>query len=512
MNRSRKATKNIMISLAGYLAVLLAGFVSRIVFIRYMGIEMVGVGQLFANLLTMLSYAQLGAGTAIIYGLYDCVSAGDTIRVQSLLRFYRSCFHWIGTGILVFVLAALPLLRYVIVEEGEIPYAHAAFAVLGINAAVSYFWASKRCIIIAAQDKWLSSLYSDAASVIQLCVQVAVIVLTQNYLFYLLVNTACILASNLAVSAEADRRYPFLKERGVPRIGSEEKKRIIKTTAAMLGQKMGFIVAFAIDSLLIVRYLGLHTMGLYANYLMVLNALKLAINILFQSVVAGMGNVAVTESRERLREIFDVLDLLGFWIHGFAAVCLLVLFNPFIILWLGGEYTFSAGIVLVLVVNFYLDGRRKAVITCKDVLGLQWNDRYKPVLECGLNLALCLALIRFLGLGGVLLGMAGSVALTSGWIEPWILHRHGFGKPSGPYFVKRLKQVLVLCLAGGLAWVFAALCGSGEGTAVFLVRMLICTVVPNAVFWLAYGRSKEFREGIVSFQNIMKISRGDEET
>ena len=41
-------------------------FISRTIFIRFLGIEYLGLNGLFTNILSMLSLAELGVGTSII--------------------------------------------------------------------------------------------------------------------------------------------------------------------------------------------------------------------------------------------------------------------------------------------------------------------------------------------------------------------------------------------------------------------------------------------------------------
>ena len=70
MSRSEKSIKNVMVALVVQIFGLLISFVSRIVFIKILGAEYLGVNGLFTNILTLLSLAELGIGEAITYSLY----------------------------------------------------------------------------------------------------------------------------------------------------------------------------------------------------------------------------------------------------------------------------------------------------------------------------------------------------------------------------------------------------------------------------------------------------------
>ena len=46
------------------------GFISRTIFIYLLNIDYLGVNSLYTNILTVLSFAELGIGSAIVFSLY----------------------------------------------------------------------------------------------------------------------------------------------------------------------------------------------------------------------------------------------------------------------------------------------------------------------------------------------------------------------------------------------------------------------------------------------------------
>ena len=51
---------------------ILIGFISQGVFIKILGSEYLGLNGLFTNIISMLSIAELGFGSAIVYNFYNC--------------------------------------------------------------------------------------------------------------------------------------------------------------------------------------------------------------------------------------------------------------------------------------------------------------------------------------------------------------------------------------------------------------------------------------------------------
>lgn len=100
------------------------------------------------------------------------------------------------------------------------------------------------------------------------------------------------------------------------------------------------------------------------------------------------------------------------------------------------QYLFQREVVLVLCINFFVNGTRKAVLIFKESMGLFWYDRYKAIAEAILNLGISILLVTHFGVVGVFAGTFCSTVLTSVWVEPYIIYRYRFQKPVREYFWK----------------------------------------------------------------------------
>lgn len=499
LNRTKKATRNIVISFIGYVCVVLSGFIARSVMLKYMGIEMVGVGQLFSNIFMMLSYSSLGLETAIIYSLYEPLEHGDENKICVIMEFYKKCFRYIATCIITLTIVLLPLIPYFVKKSEDMEDIYLILILYGLTAATSYIYAFKRSIIIADQDRYLSTLFTDVFSILKLILQIYVIATTHSYILYMFTNVMVVL-SNILAAFYIDMRYPYLKNKNKGEdigrtLSKEESIELTKTTGALIEQKLGFVFIYAVDSVLMSTFVGVSLIGIYSNYLIVINGLQAGIIIIFQSVIAGIGNIAVTEENQRLKQSWELLNFISQWIYGFSSICLFVLFNPFIKIWIGDEYIFSQNIVFLIILYFYLGGMRKPVIACKDATGMQWKDRYKPLAEVLLNVGISLLLVSKLGIVGIFLGMNISMILTSCWIEPFVFCKYGIKSSFVKYFVDYCCKFLVILFTGAVTYIITGVfTRSFSGIEEFAVKMLLCCIVPNIIFGLIYWRTEKFRE------------------
>ena len=69
-SRTTNSLLNFCSSIGAQLIVMIMNFVVRTVFISTLGKEYLGINGLFSNILSLLSLAELGVGSAILFKLY----------------------------------------------------------------------------------------------------------------------------------------------------------------------------------------------------------------------------------------------------------------------------------------------------------------------------------------------------------------------------------------------------------------------------------------------------------
>ena len=96
--------------------------VVRIIFVRTLSKDYVGITGLFSNIITVLSVAELGVGSAITYGLYAPLVEGNETKVEALMQFYRRVYIFVGGFILLAGIVLTPFLSWFVKEMPDIPY------------------------------------------------------------------------------------------------------------------------------------------------------------------------------------------------------------------------------------------------------------------------------------------------------------------------------------------------------------------------------------------------------
>lgn len=492
MSRTKSSIKNFIWAIIGQGAGLIISFVARIVFVRTLGNEYLGLSGLFTNILTMLSLAELGIGNAIIYSLYKPLAEKDTKKSNMLMQFYQKVYTIVGIIILIVGTLIIPLLPFFIKEMPNIQNINLIYFLFLLNTSMSYFFSYKRNLIIADQNRYIATIYRYSFYFLLNVAQIIYLLITHNYIGYLILQIISTLLENIFISLKADKMYPYLKSKEKIKLDFETKNEILKNTKALMMHKIGGIIVNSTDNIILSKFVGIIEVGLYSNYYLIINALNTIFGQVFNSLTASVGNLFVDSEKEKQYSVFKNINFLTFWIYSFSSICLLNLFNPFISIWLGKNYLFSIDIVLILVINFYVTGMRKSVLTFKDADGLFYKDRYKPLIESLINLVVSIVLAKKLETLGVFIGTFASTVTTSLWVEPYVLYKYGFNKKLSKYFKDYLKYLGITIILALITYFVCSFINTNVYLA-FVLKLLVSFLIPNVVIYLIFRKSDEYK-------------------
>ena len=489
--RTQYSTMNTTVAVISRITAILMGYVTRVVFTRTLSESYVGVNGLFLDILNVLSLTELGVGTAITFALYRPIAEGDEDRQWALLKMFRQFYRVTALCVTAFGLALIPFLDVLMKDKPDVEHLVFIYLLYLANSVLSYMVVYKKTLIEASQMNYIVLLYQTAFLVIQDVCQIVVLLTTGNFIAFLALYLVCTLLNNICISRKADRMFPFLREKKEVRLPEEDRQDIFRNIKAMLMHKLGTVAVNNTDNLIISACVGVVSVGIYSNYFLVIGSVRQVLDQIFQGITASVGNLGATEDEKRVKKVFETAFFNGQWIYGVSAICLYELLTPFVEMSFGKRYLFSKDIVLILCINFFLTGTRKAVLTFRDSLGLFWFDRYKAPVEAALNLIISIVLAKNMGTFGVFVGTLASMLLTSVWVEPYVLYKHRLKCPVAPFYLKYFGYVVLM---GGLWAVTDFVCVkiTGGAAAVLVLRLFVCALLPNLLLLLIYHRSPEF--------------------
>lgn len=499
--RSKSSAKNLVVALIGQAFGLIISFIARIIFVKFLSDEYLGLNGLFTNLLTMLSLVELGVGSALVYSLYKPLADGDNEKVKSLMDLYRKAYNIIGGVVLIIGILFIPFYRYLISEVPSISHLDFIYILFVLNTAISYFYSYKRSLIICDQKRYIATIYRYVFYFLLNVFQIIVLFLTHNYILYLITQVVFTWLENICISIKADRMYPYLKDKNIKKLDKKELNTISKNVRAMLFHKIGGVVVNSTDNILISKLVGLIAVGMYSNYYLITSALDTITAQFFNAITASVGNLGACTNSKKVKETFNTTFFLNYLIYGVITVCLLILFNPFIEVWLGKKYLFDFGVVLVITICFYLKGIRKTCLTFKDALGLFWQDRYKPIIESIINLVASIILGIKYGVLGIFMGTIISTVTTSLWIEPYILYKYYFKENIIDYLYRFIKYTLVVVLTYLIVQKIVILI-SINGILGLLIKGVVSLILSILIMTIVFIKTNEIKHVKKIFKDI----------
>lgn len=493
MSRTKSSVQNVITGTLGQISGIAAGLAVRTVFIKCLSEEYLGLNGLFTNILTIFSLVELGVGPAINFSLYKPLTEKNIPKIKSLMQLYKRAYMLIGFFIAAISLLFTPFYTLLMDNVPDIPNLNLIYWLFALNTVISYFFSYKRALVICDEKRYIDTNYHHAFNLIKSVLQIIFLYATKNYILFLSLQVAATFAENIGLSQKADKMYPYLKEKNIEPISKETTAEIKKNIGAMLIHKIGDMVVFSSDNIILSKFVGFVSVGLYSNYYLIIDSLNQVIIQIFASVTAGVGNLNASENeKEKLEDVLNKIFFLNFWIYGFCSCCLWVLFNPFISVWIGDNFIFDDLTVMIIVISFYLTGMRKSVQTFREATGSFYYDRYKPVIESVINIAVSIFLAKKIGAAGVFLGTIISTVTTCIWIEPYVLYKYVFKKSARSYAVNFIIYTLISIAAAVITSFAAGLVKVESAFAAFIIKIIICAVVPNLVFLLCYFKTDRF--------------------
>lgn len=506
-NRAYKSVKNSIFALLGQFVTIILNFLSRTVFIHTLGAVYLGVNGLFTNLLTVLSFAELGFSTAIIYEMYAPLANDDKRKVAGLMNLYAKIYRYIGIGIFIAGITLIPFLENFIKDTSVIPQDLPPLWIIYIlflaNTSASYFFNYKRSIIVASQNGYLDSLNQMRFNIIRNALQIVVLIVCGSFIGFLIIQLLCTFLSNVAISYKADKLFPYLNDYKYEHVSHTTLKSIKKNVVAMAFNKLGGVVVNGIDNLLMSKFVGVIAVGYYSNYLLIITTIKTLFIQLFLPITASVGNFVVEKSREDIFIFFKKLLFVNSYLAIFSSVCLATLINSFIKLFWGINYVFPLTLTLAIILNFYVDRIRLTSQIFIDVKGLFWQVKWRSIIEAIVNILLVLLFIlKFdFGVSGVIYAILLTNLCVNFLWEPYIVFKNLFNKNIGIYVGWQIKYFLVLILTYIITdYLLSFISDNFSG---FLFKIILALIIPNIIIIIFFFKTEEFKYLISVFKNIV---------
>ena len=502
LERTKNTKRNMAFGLLLKLYQIIAPFLMRTVMIFAMGVQYLGLNSLFTSILHILNLAELGVGSAMVFSMYKPIAEEDGSTICALMRLYRRYYRIIGLVIGAVGVALTPVIPHLV--SGSVPpeLDIRVLYLLNLGATVLTYWlfAYKNCLLQAYQRTNVSSIITVVTNTLQYILQLVALLVWKNYYLYVMMAMLTQVINNITTAIVTGKMYPNYK--AVGRLPREQTRAINQRITDLFACKLGGVVLSSSDTIVISAVLGLTVLAIYQNYFFIMTSIIALVEIIFTSMIAGLGNSFITETKEKNYEDFEKFTFLFLGLTCVCTCCFLGLYQPFMEMWLGKGLMLNVDAVVCFGAYFYVYTLNRLLSVYKDAAGLWHEDRFRPLIVAVLNLALNLILVRWRGIVGVVLSTVISQVVLG---MPWLLHnmfKLFFG-------MDKLKQYLLHLLSYASATVLAgtltcALCWQID---IQPWVMLLCCIpisvcIPAVMYYLLFRRYRQFAPAITFLDHL----------
>ena len=493
-SRTKNSIYNFTSSVTGQVITVFTQFIVRTVFIHTLGEAYLGIHGLIANILSMMSLAELGVGSAIIFKLYEPLSNKNEHRLTILMKFYRNLYRCIGVIIAIIGLCIIPFLPLIIKDYERIVALHInvtfIFVLYLIDSTLSYlFFAYESALVKADQKEYVINIISCFVTIGTSIIQIICLYLTQNFILYVCIVISRTIIQNILVALYTNVHYSYINSKEKEKLDRTEISSIFKDCGSLFINKFNNIVLKATDNIILSAVLGIDYVALYSNYLILYTTIRSLFTKIFNSVGHSIGNLHTTGDIEHEHNVFESIMLIASILGGTAFVGIAVVADEFIRTWIGIKWVVEQPFSILMGLETYTASIKFALSKYRTTFGLFRQGWIRPIIGIIINLSISIALVNIWGIAGVLVGTIVSEWITFIVYDPIIIYEFGFNKKYSvsKYFIKFFKYIIsvtaiyfvdqLVCsrIFIGLGWI-----------SVFLHGIICCITVPISLILLSF--------------------------
>lgn len=492
--RTSNSVKNSITATISSIVTMLCGFISQAIFIRILGAEYLGLNGLFTNILTILSFFELGIGNAIAFHLYKPLANNDNKQIKSLMRFYRNAYNIISILVFTCGLILLPFLNIIVGKVTIDVNIYIIYLMFLISTASSYTLSYRRNLIVANQKNYINNIVHIIYVIVLNISQLMLLYLTKNYYLYLGVKIVCQILENFVCYIIAARMYPMLKEKNVNPIDKEIKKDIFTKVKGLIFHKASYSIVCGTDNIIISIFFGVVTVGLYTNYNTIIGSVNNLFTQIISSTTASVGNLLVSKKNFDVRfNVFKKIRFINFWVVAFSGISILVIMDSFIRIWVGEKYILSLLVLVVLVINYYQKVMRNSFSTFKDAAGIWDEDKFVPLIESILNIIFSIILLKIFGLAGVFMGTIVSGLVIWCYSYPKFVYKKLFNRSYKDYAKETIGYLILFVLIAAFTFYISRLIVFNNIWLQFISNTIVSLIIPNLILFIIFRKTDNFK-------------------
>lgn len=401
MDKKKRSLKIFYFGIISQVATLLLGIIiPRLLLVNY-GSEINGLLSSIKQVFVYVSLLEAGVGTASLQALYAPIALDDKQKVSEIMaatdRYYKK------TGIFYAISVILLSIIYPLTVKTDLKknVIIAIIVLQGMSGVIKYFFQGKYTVLLRVDGR--SYITTNTTTIVNIAshfAQIILILLGFNIVMvqfaYFVINTL----QMIYITYYIKKYYSWLNLKVSPNYNS------LKQSRNVIIHQISSLIFNNTDSLLLTFFCGLKTVSIYSLYSLIVNCASNIIDTICSSVEFILGQAFSSDKKYflKLQDIYETYYLAV----SFAFFNITFVMLPSFI------KIYSAGISDVNYIDKYLPYlfiflntlvyARRTSSQIINFAGHFKQTQLRSIIESSLNLIVSFALVRNMGIYGVLIG------------------------------------------------------------------------------------------------------------
>lgn len=385
---------------------IISGLVVPRIIISCFGSEVNGLVTSITQFLNYISLLEGGVSGVVMASMYKPLAERNWEKLSAIFNAVNSFFVSIGKIYIIYLFLVAGIYPIFVKTGYSYIWVFILTLILGTNLFVQYFFSFSYKLLLNADRKvYFTSLVQIIAVVLNLFLVVFLARIFPNIHVIKLGSSIVFLLQPIAYHIYANRNYSL--EKNVPKDDAAISQRWDG-----FGQNLAYFIHTNTDVIILTIFSTLANVSVYSVYFMVVNSLKGLTISIATGFNPSLGNVLVTEKKEKINQVIDKYEFLMGLITTFLFINAANLITPFVQIYtegVGDANYFQPlfGILLVMAEAFYCF--REPYIAVAYASGHFKQTRKYAYIEAVINLICSLCLVKTYGLIGIAIGTMSSM-------------------------------------------------------------------------------------------------------
>ena len=402
MTRTKKFMYNTIATAAYQIIVMLVGFVTPRILLKYYGSEINGLVSSINQFITYFSLVEAGIAGATVYSLYKPLADNNHNEISSIISASKEFYiqaGYIFTALVIIMALIYPLFVSATGLTGTL--IAILVVVLGAKGFLEFFTLAKYRVILTADQK--TYVVSNASTVYILLQMIIIVILSMfrcNIVITYGVAIFALFARSIILMIYVKKKYPYINYKATPNTKALDKRWDALFLQVLQTAQTGAPVIIA------TIFTTLKDVSIYSIFNMVLTGINGVLGIFTTSLTASFGDVIARKEEENLKVVYKDFEYTYYLLISIIYAVSFIMIMPFINIYTNNitDANYNQPIIGFL---FVLNGLLYSMKTPQGTLvisaGLYKETRWRTLTQALIIIIFGSILAPYLGIIGILI-------------------------------------------------------------------------------------------------------------